>query len=442
MPNYQHKIVIAGAGVAGLSAALHLQKKGYTNITIVEKSDRPGGRMKTEHLDGFTLNCGFHVFHTAYAYAQELLDYDALHLKYFDAGVKVIEAKKIKTYYDPFKHPSKVLKLLFSNISTFSDKFNFLKRYIEIKNLTETQIFEKFEVKTSSILKKKKFSNRLIKSFFQPLFSAIFMENELTTSRRVFDMTYKMMIEGKIALPAQGIEAIPKQMASNLLTSSFRYNATVESYSDNMVTLGNGETLEADIFIAATEHNSIFSKMKKVTHTANHRSSTCLYFSADAKPFKGALVCVNANNPKLVSSIAVLTNLYQGYAPQGKQLICVNLNGYAKADDKTVVSEVLYELKWIFGKQVFDWELLKIFRIEYALPNQDIALGKRSEQELRLGKNAYVCGDHLLYGSMNAAMKTGKLVAELIHKDFNHGHKKEMKKKYENLFDREKHNEN
>ena len=93
------------------------------------------------------------------------------------------------------------------------------------------------------------------------------------------------------------------------------------------------------------------------------------------------------------------------------------------------------ELGKTFGKRVLDWKLLKIYRIDYALPNQDYVLGKRQVHEIRLGNSTYACGDHLLYGSMNAAMKTGKMVAEVIHKDFNRGHKIAQKQRYDSLFD-------
>ena len=64
MADYSHKIVIAGAGVAGLSAGVFLKRHGYNNITFIESSSEIGGRLKTEKIDGYTLDIGFHVFFT------------------------------------------------------------------------------------------------------------------------------------------------------------------------------------------------------------------------------------------------------------------------------------------------------------------------------------------------------------------------------------------
>lgn len=435
MPDYSHKIVIAGAGVAGLSAGVYLKRHGYENITFIESSDRVGGRMKTDVIDGFTLDRGFHVFFTAYPYAKDLLDFNALDLKNYDSGAIIFKEGKIQKMKDPFHHPLSTLKVIFSNVGNWADKINLVKRRTEVRHMTENQIFEKFEVKTASILKKKKFTSHMIRHFFEPLFSGIFLENELSTSRRVFDYTFKMMMEGRTAIPSGGIEAIPQQLANNFDKKSFILNKAVESFENKKVVLNTGETIDADIFIVATDYNSLFHKVKKEPIIKNYRSTTCMYFSSNTKPFTEPMVCVNASNPKLVNNMVVLTNLYKGFAPAGKELIAVSLNGYAKANDTELETEVKAELIKTFGNNVLDWKLLKVYRIDYALPNQDYVLGKRQVHEIRLGNSTYACGDHLLYGSINAAMKTGKMVAEVIHKDFNRGHKIAQKQKYDSLFD-------
>jgi protoporphyrinogen oxidase len=435
MPDYSHKIVIAGTGLSGLSAGVYLKRQGYNNITFVESTDKIGGRMKTDIIDGYTLDKGFHVFFTAYPYAKEVLNYEALNLKYFDSGALIMKEGRLIKMIDPFHHPLALLKAVFSKVGTFADKVKLVKRRIELGKLTENQIFEKFEVKTSSILKKKKFSNRIIKNFFQPLFSGIFMENELRTSRRIFDYYLKMMTEGKVSIPAEGIQAIPNQLAQNFEKDNFIFNKSAVDYKDKKVMLNTGETIDADIFVIATERNSLFLSMKKEEPQNDHTSTTCLYFSASKKPFAEPMVCLNANNPKLISNIVVLTNISKAFAPHGHELISVSINGYAKAENAILESEVKDELKRAFGKEVYNWQLLKVYRIEYALPNQDYVLGKRQMNELKLGENIYACGDHLLYGSINAAIKSGKMVSEIIHRDFNSGHKIQKKKRYDGLFD-------
>lgn len=70
-------MVIVGAGLAGLSCARRLQAAGVDWL-LVEASDRVGGRVATDVVDGFVLDRGFQVLQTAYPEAQRVLDFAAL----------------------------------------------------------------------------------------------------------------------------------------------------------------------------------------------------------------------------------------------------------------------------------------------------------------------------------------------------------------------------
>jgi phytoene dehydrogenase-like protein len=62
-------ITIIGAGISGLSAGLHLHRKGFT-VKIIEASDRVGGRIKTDIVDGFRLIRVFRFYSTSYPEAK------------------------------------------------------------------------------------------------------------------------------------------------------------------------------------------------------------------------------------------------------------------------------------------------------------------------------------------------------------------------------------
>ncbi len=51
------KVVVIGAGLAGLAAACHLTGRGY-EVTVVERADIPGGRSGQLVRDGFTFDTG------------------------------------------------------------------------------------------------------------------------------------------------------------------------------------------------------------------------------------------------------------------------------------------------------------------------------------------------------------------------------------------------
>ena len=52
-PELQDNVCIVGAGSAGIHMALSLKDMGYKNITILEKTDRVGGKIKDLTIDGY-----------------------------------------------------------------------------------------------------------------------------------------------------------------------------------------------------------------------------------------------------------------------------------------------------------------------------------------------------------------------------------------------------
>ena len=50
-------VIVVGAGIAGLAAAYELHKRGISFV-VLERTPRPGGLIRSEQIDGFTIDAG------------------------------------------------------------------------------------------------------------------------------------------------------------------------------------------------------------------------------------------------------------------------------------------------------------------------------------------------------------------------------------------------
>jgi phytoene dehydrogenase-like protein len=406
-------ITIIGAGISGLTAAVYLHQKGY-KIQILEASDRAGGRIKTDLIDGFRLDRGFQVLLTEYPETKALLDYKKLNLKRFLPGATVLYDGGQFEIADPFRRPTATFATLFAPVGSLKDKINtfFLKN--KLVNIAVSDVFKQPEIETIAQLKKYGFSPKMIDLFYKPFFSGIFLENDLKTSSNMFDFVMKMFSEGDAAIPELGMEEIPKQLVAMLPENSIQFNVKVSAIENNTIICENGTTLDTDKIIIATEAIGIASNYISKTKQ-NFHQVTNVYFEAKIAPTQKAVVVLNAStHKKWVNNLTVMSNVSNKYAPAAKVLISISYNGIPTIDDETLAENMKTELKQWYGNQVEDWKLLKTYRIKYALPNQEKVSNEVTHSEIKINDNLFICGDYLLNGSINAAMKSGRIVAELI----------------------------
>ena len=65
--------IVIGGGLSGLAAAWRLQKAGVT-VTVLEAQERPGGRVATEHVDGYVVDTGPDAATSGYTHWLALID--------------------------------------------------------------------------------------------------------------------------------------------------------------------------------------------------------------------------------------------------------------------------------------------------------------------------------------------------------------------------------
>ena len=408
------KIYIIGAGISGLVAAIELEKIGYFPV-ILESTDRVGGRVKTDLVDGFLLDHGFQVLLTSYPEAQRYLDYEALQLKRFHPGAVIFKPGDTFSIHDPLRRPSQLLNMAFSKVGTLFDK---IKIYTLTKVLKEKHIEEIFsspEIPTMEYLKKKGFSKKMIQQFFKPFFSGIFLEEGLETSSRMFEFVFKMFSLGHAAVPAKGMMEIPKQLAASLHNTQFRFNTTVSKIINKEIHLESGDIITADDIILTIPAGGIVEGFTAVP--VNYRGVTNLYFSLQHSFVAQAMIGLVPDDSFLINNLVFLTDVSKEYSSNGRALLSVSIIkdvvGVEKLDKL-----VALELEAISGIKSAHFEFITGYTITNALPIINDLKYAMPTHHHEWHDHLFLAGDHLLNGSINAAMQSGRSAAEaLIAKD-------------------------
>ncbi|WP_298767118.1 FAD-dependent oxidoreductase [uncultured Polaribacter sp.] len=405
MEKSAYKIHIIGSGISGLIAAQVLENFGY-HPTIIEASKTVGGRVKSDIVNGFTLDHGFQVLLTSYPAVQKYLDYKALELQEFLPGAAIFKNQKIETIGDPLRNFSLLLPTLCSKIGSFSDKIKILKLNTFLKKKKITSIFTEEEKTTLQYLKDFGFSDAIINNFFTPFFSGIFLEPNLETSSRMFEFVYKMFGNGLAVLPKKGIQEIPNQLQSKLKNTEFLFNTKVKEVKDKSVILENNNVLESHITIIATDASPLIANLKN--QETLWKSCDTLYFETEKRVIAKPLIGLITTKSALINNIFYHTSISNA-STNSKELLSVTIVKQHNLNEADLVLKVTQELKTICN--IPNVQFIKHYKIKKALPKLINLQYEISSTETKLKPTIFLAGDQLLNGSLNAAMISGERAA-------------------------------
>ncbi|MEN8786464.1 MAG: NAD(P)/FAD-dependent oxidoreductase [Flavobacteriales bacterium] len=405
MEKKTHTIHIIGGGISGLVAAQVLENHGVSPV-IIEGTDRVGGRVKTDTVNGYRLDHGFQVLLTVYPAAKQYLDYDSLDLQKFVPGASIFKNKNQKIIGDPLRDLSLTFSTLFSGIGTVSDKIKILKLNTFLKRKSIEAIFEEKEGTTFNYLQNYGFSEGMIADFFTPFFSGIFLETKLETSSRMFEFVYKMFGQGAAAVPKGGMEEIPKQLKKNLKNTKFLFNTKVSNVKDGKIKLADGTEIPSEYTIIATEPSKLVPNL--VNQSVEWKSCYTLYFTVPKRIIKKPLIGIVPDKNSLINNLFYPTSL----ATQpggGEELLSVTVINNKGMNDEELTKKVQNELSELC--EIRDTQFLKLYKIPMSLPDLRDLRYSISPSETHLSSGILLAGDTQLNGSLNAAMISGERAA-------------------------------
>lgn len=410
-------VIVVGGGLAGLACAREVTD-GRRRVLLLEGSDRVGGRVRTDRVDGFLLDRGFQVLLEAYPECGRLLDYSALDLRAFYPGAMIRVGNRFHRVTDPRQQPLEAALAVTNPVGSLADKLRILRLVGQLRRTQLEQILTGPIRSAARDLEEAGFSAGIIRRFFRPFFGGILLDPELEVPARLFRFYLRMFASGPVSVPNAGMEEIPRQLASTLPPQAVRTDSPVARLTDGGVQLVSGQVLEAPVVVVATEASEAARLLGDTLPDPGARGTTTLYFSGDRhgdggppSPDGGILI-LNGNDQGPVNHLAFMDRVAEGYAPEGRSLIAVNVVGTptSHVDDGAdgLVSRVRRQMSEWFGPPASRWAHLATYRIPEAHPLQTPDSFDPPLRPARLAPGLLVAGDHRGNASLNGALESGR----------------------------------
>lgn len=401
--------VVVGAGLAGLAAATTLHRAGV-GVLVLEAADAPGGRVRTDVVDGLRLDRGFQVLNPGYPTVPSLVDLDALDLRAYDAGVRVHSGGRARVLADPRRVPGAALSSLLAPVGTLRDKAALVRLALRVGSGDVERFLRRPDATAREVFIAAGISDRLVDSTLRPFLAGVFLEPDLATSGRLALLILRSFVRGSPSLPALGIQALPEAMAAALPPGTVRTGEPVDRVRTGSVGTAGGGRVRARAVFVATDAPAAGRLLPGVA-VPDGRSVTTWYHLADTDPADLAdgrpIVTVDGQRRGPVVNTSVLTTVAATYGPPGTVLVSSSSLGV----DTSAAAEraVRTHLQLLYGVSVAGWRTVRPAVVPWALPAQPPPLGIR--RPVRYAAGLWVCGDHRDTASVQGALVSGRRAA-------------------------------
>lgn len=386
MASRSAEVLVVGAGLAGLSAAIALQSAGV-DVRVIESSDRAGGRVASDVIDGFICDRGFQLINAKYPALQEL---DVIKEIDFLPAPRVIEVslgEKRHPIGDPRQAPWTVFN---RETGSIPEKIALL-RFIAGKAKQDQSIAEALRSAGTCY-------DRVLRPFLQGVFLTDPENVDAAYGRSII----KSFVNGQPGLPSAGMGELPKALAKRV--ENIVYRSQVESIKQGSVRTNQG-TFTAEKILIATDATTA-TQLLGLAEVPRMAGCITWYHATQENPSgNGRLVVDGQNRGPVINSI-VISDVSSSYAPVGQHLVSTT------TDLSATESDVRRHLSIMWGVSTHDWQLIAKYEIPAALPIQ--STGRELTQSIKIDEIVYVVGDHRTVPSQQGALFSGRLAAQLI----------------------------
>lgn len=377
--------VVVGGGLAGIAAALHLQELG-AEVVLLEASDRLGGRIATDSIDGFLCDRGFQLINSRYPSLVELDVIDEIDFLPVPRAIEVSVGDQRHAIGDPRSMP---LSGLHRATGTLSEKLALI-RIIFSKPKANVSIGEVLSVLGSTY-----------ERTLRPFLYGVFLADPNTIDAQYGISILRSFVRGSPGLPRKGVGQLPLALGKRL--HNVELHTRVERIHGRELSTSSS-TITAKKIIVATDAMTAAQLLHCDLDT---QMAGCItwYHVCDSNPSGTGRLLVDSQRRGPVINSVVISDISSAYAPDGQYLLSTT------SALGTSESDVKRHLTLMWGVDTRSWQLLAKYEIPLALPMQTV--GKPFSRNIKLSDFLFVTGDHRSVPSQQGALFSGKLAGEL-----------------------------
>ena len=347
------RVIVVGAGLAGLRAAGPLAAEG-SDVLVVEASDRIGGRVATDVVEGFRCDRGFQLLNPMYPAARRALDLGRLDLHRFGRGAALRTAGSLAVLADPTRHPAHTAELLRGPL-TAAD-LAAVARWVRAAGEPEAGFATSLDAAGFS---------PTVRRVLERFFSGVTLDPGAATSAAQVRRLAGFFALGTPGVPAQGMEAVPHQLAEPLrgrIRLETRVTAVQADGAGVVLQLADGSEQRADAAVLAA--GPVGNAALLGLEAPHMLGVTTWWLAADEAPSDSPFLHLDLRDGARIANACVQSNVVPSYAPAGRHLVqvsAVGAHGLTDDDAARAAGEVL-------GADHSGWGLLVRHDIAAALP--------------------------------------------------------------------------
>ncbi len=395
-------VVVVGAGLAGLACALGLQARGL-HIRVLERSDRVGGRIRTEVIDGFRCDVGFQLLNPAYPEVKRTIDLPALGMQYFAAGVRVDRGGRTVVLADPRRAPRLLPATLRSGMLGVREIVG-LARWAIPSLVAPQRVFRRADGTLSQSLDSASVDGPLRHEVLEPFLAGVLADEPGQASAAFVRLLIRSFLLGTPGLPTEGMQALPAQLAARLLQPVETSVAVSGLGPGPSVRTQVGELRARAVVVATDLHDAVqlgLATPRRVGGLTTWWLGTPTGLPVDR------LLCVDGQRGPVVNT-AVVSAAAPSYAPPDRGLVEVTTLAAAELTD----AQARAEAGRLWSTDASGWDLLVRHDIPRALPVTSPPLDPR--RPVQRDECVFVCGDHQDTPSIQGALVSGRRAADAV----------------------------